>query len=100
MYPIFAFSALSQKRIDLKSMLGVYVVMAVGVGLAFMALVAEILWKKRAAKLKMIKFKRFVIFYDDDDDDNFLFSSSLVHADLFTIQFPKFCDLDLIVKTI
>lgn len=61
--PYFAFSALSQKRIDLKSMLGVYVVMAVGVGLAFMALIAEILWKKRAAKLKMIKFKRFVIFF-------------------------------------
>ena len=60
--PYFSFSALSQKRIDLKSMLGVYVVMAVGVGLAFMALIAEILWKKRAAKLKMIKFKRFVIF--------------------------------------
>lgn len=40
-----------------------YVVMAVGVGLAFMALIAEILWKKRAAKLKMIKFKRFVIFF-------------------------------------
>ena len=61
--PYFAFSALSQKRIDLKSMLGVYVVMAVGVGLAFMALIAEILWKKGAAKLKMIKFKRFVIFF-------------------------------------
>lgn len=60
--PYFAFSALSQKRIDLKSMLGVYVVMAVGVGLAFMALIVEILWKKRATKLKMIKFKRFVIF--------------------------------------
>ena len=89
--PYFAFSALSQKRIDLKSMLGVYVVMAVGVGLAFMALIAEILWKKRAAKLKMIEFKRFVIFYDDDDDDdddNFLFSSSLVHADHFTVEFP------------
>ena len=61
--PYFAFSALSQKRIDLKSMLGVYVVMAVGVGLAFMALIAEILWKKRATKLKMIKFKTFVFFF-------------------------------------
>ncbi|XP_078383344.1 glutamate receptor ionotropic, kainate 2-like [Oculina patagonica] len=39
---------LSRKRIDLMSMLGVYVVMGVGIVVAFLTLIAEILWKRRA----------------------------------------------------
>ena len=42
-----SFSALVRKRIDLKSMLGVYVVMGVGLIVSFLALIAEIVWKKR-----------------------------------------------------
>ena len=53
------FLAFTRKRIDLKSMLGVYVVMSVGIVLAFVALIAEILWKRRA-KQETIKLKRFV----------------------------------------
>ena len=40
----FSFSALSRKSIDVRVMLGVYVVMGVGIIVAFMTLIAEILW--------------------------------------------------------
>ncbi|XP_078377925.1 glutamate receptor ionotropic, kainate 3-like [Oculina patagonica] len=39
---------LSQKRIDLTSMLGVYVVMGAGIVAAFLTLIVEIVWKRRA----------------------------------------------------
>ena len=53
-------AVLSRKRIDLKSMLGVYVVMGVGMLVAFFVLIAEIMWKRRE-KLKLINTKqRFV----------------------------------------
>ena len=62
---IFFFSALSRKRIDLMNMLGVYVVMGVGMVVAFMALVAEILWKRKAGKSwfnRVIKLKRRFVY--------------------------------------
>lgn len=37
---------MTRKRIDLRSMLGVYVVMSVGLILALMALTAEIFWTR------------------------------------------------------
>lgn len=43
---VFFLSALTRKRIDLRSMLGVYVVMSVGLILALMALTAEIFWTR------------------------------------------------------
>jgi len=43
----FVFSALSQKRIGVKSMLGVYLVMIAGMVVAFMTLLAEIYWSNR-----------------------------------------------------
>ena len=43
----FCFSALSQKRIGVKSMLGVYLVMIAGMVVAFMTLLAEIYWSNR-----------------------------------------------------
>ena len=52
----FVFSALSRKRIDLMSMLGVYVVMGVGLVLAFLTLIAEIVWKRK----EKLKSERFV----------------------------------------
>ena len=46
------FAALSRKRIDLRVMLGVYIVMGVGIFVAFMTLIVEILWvNKRFALL-------------------------------------------------
>ena len=45
--------ALSQKRIDLKSMLGVYVVMGTGLLVAFLTLIGEIFWNRRE-KLKTL----------------------------------------------
>ena len=47
----FSFSALSRKRIDVRVMLGVYVVMGVGIILAFMTLIAEILWFNKRFEL-------------------------------------------------
>ena len=41
------FTVLSQKRIDLMSMLGVYVVMAAGIFVAFLTLIVEIVWNRR-----------------------------------------------------
>ena len=53
--------ALSQKRIDLKSMLGVYVVMGAGLLVAFFTLIGEIFWNRRK-KLKILnKTKRLVL---------------------------------------
>ena len=46
----FLLAALSQKRIDLPSMLGVYVVMGCGITAAFITLIAEIFWKKMMKK--------------------------------------------------
>ena len=46
----FFLAALSQKRIDLPSMLGVYVVMGCGITAAFITLIAEIFWKKMMKK--------------------------------------------------
>ncbi|XP_078382294.1 glutamate receptor ionotropic, kainate 2-like [Oculina patagonica] len=46
---------LSQTRIDLMSMLGVYVVLGVGIVVAFLTLIAEILWKRRAKQKSMDK---------------------------------------------
>lgn len=40
------FSALTRKRIDLMSMLGVYVVLGVGMVVALLVLFAEIYWKR------------------------------------------------------
>ena len=37
-------------------MLGVYVVLGVGMVLAFLALIAEVLWKRRKAKQGLIRF--------------------------------------------
>lgn len=50
---------LSRNRIGLMSMLGVYVVLGVGICVAFLVLIAEILWKRREKKL-LTKI-RFVI---------------------------------------
>lgn len=44
---LYSFSALVRKRIDLKSMLGVYVVMSVGLIVSFLGLMTEIVWKRR-----------------------------------------------------
>ena len=53
--------ALSRKRIDLKSMLGVYVVMGTGLLLAFFTLIGEIFWNRRE-KLKTLNItKRLVL---------------------------------------
>ncbi|XP_078384348.1 glutamate receptor 4-like isoform X2 [Oculina patagonica] len=49
-------SMLSQKRIDLMSMLGVYAVMGTGIIVASLTLIVEILWKRRA-KQKTINKK-------------------------------------------
>lgn len=57
---------LSNKRIDLKSLLGVYVVLGAGLLLAFLTLIAEILWQKRRKQKvienseKVFNVKRFV----------------------------------------
>ena len=52
--------ALSRKRIDLSSMLGVYVVMGVGMLVAFMTLIGEIFWNRREKKKLNNKTQRFV----------------------------------------
>ncbi|XP_078383275.1 glutamate receptor ionotropic, kainate 2-like isoform X2 [Oculina patagonica] len=46
-------TTLSRKRIGLMSMLGVYVVLGVGIVIAFLTLIGEILWKRRE-KLKLL----------------------------------------------
>ena len=59
----FFLAALSQKRIDLPSMLGVYVVMGCGITAAFITLIAEIFWKKMMKKreTKPSCFKRYKV---------------------------------------
>ena len=59
----FFLAALSQKRIDLPSMLGVYVVMGCGITAAFITLIAEIFWKKMMKKResKPSCFKRYKV---------------------------------------
>ena len=51
--------ALSRKRIDLKSMLGVYVVMGTGLLVAFLILIGEIFWNQREKLKTLNKTKRF-----------------------------------------
>ena len=50
----FYWLELSSKRIDLKSLLGVYVVLGAGLLLAFLTLIAEVLFKRKR-KQKVIK---------------------------------------------
>ena len=52
--------ALSQKKIDLKSMLGVYVVMGTGLLVAFFTLIGELFWNRRENLKTLNKTKRFV----------------------------------------
>ncbi|KAL9962088.1 hypothetical protein ACROYT_G031158 [Oculina patagonica] len=59
-------SVLSQKRIDLMSMLGVYAVMGTGIIVASLTLIVEILWKRRA-KQKTINKKERVCTNEDHD---------------------------------
>ena len=56
---LFFKKVLSRNRIGLMSMLGVYVVLGVGICVAFLVLIAEILWNRREKKL-LTKI-RFVI---------------------------------------
>lgn len=42
------------------SMLGVYIVLAVGMIIAFMTLVAELYWKRKAKQALVDKLHRFV----------------------------------------
>ena len=60
----FFISALSRKPISVMSMLGVYLVLGVGMVVAFLVLIAEILWKRKMTKdgLTRVKFlkRRFV----------------------------------------
>ena len=51
-------SVLSQKQIDVKSMLGVYIVLIVGIVLAFITLIAEIQWEKGLKEKVLNKFRR------------------------------------------
>ena len=58
---LFIYSlALSRKRIGLMSMLGVYVVLGVGIVVAFLTLIAEILWKRKDKLKSFTMTKRFV----------------------------------------
>lgn len=45
------FSVLHQNRIDLMSMLGVYVVLGVGIIVALLALIGEFMWKRKERKI-------------------------------------------------
>ena len=57
----FLLLALSQKRIDLKSMLGVYVVMGTGLLVAFFTLIGELFWNRRENLKTLNKTKRLVL---------------------------------------
>lgn len=48
-------TALSRKRIGLLSMLGVYVVLGVGIVVAFLTLLVEIFWSKRSKQIVLSK---------------------------------------------
>ena len=45
------FSVLHQNRIDLMSMLGVYIVLGVGIIVALLALIGEFMWKRKERKI-------------------------------------------------
>ena len=53
--------ALSRKKIDLKSMLGVYVVMGTGLLVAFFTLIGELFWNRRENLKTLNKTKRLVL---------------------------------------
>lgn len=59
---LFFISALSRKRISVMTMLGVYLVLGVGMVVAFLVLIAEILWKLKMTSTTRVKFlnRRFV----------------------------------------
>ncbi|RMX49451.1 hypothetical protein pdam_00013352 [Pocillopora damicornis] len=48
-------TALSRKRIGLLSMLGVYVVLGVGIVIAFLTLFVEIFWSRKVKKINLLK---------------------------------------------
>ena len=51
-------SVLAQKQIDLKSMLGVYIVLIGGIVLAFITLIAEIYWERRIRRRVLDTLRR------------------------------------------
>ena len=53
--------ALSRKKIDLKSMMGVYVVMGTGLLVAFFTLIGELFWNRRENLKTLNKTKRLVL---------------------------------------
>jgi len=55
---------LSRKRIDLRVMLGVYVVMGVGIFVAFMTLIVEILWVNKRQKNTTVQVQPRIELYD------------------------------------
>jgi len=57
-------TTLSRKRIDLRVMLGVYVVMGVGIFVAFMTLIVEILWVNKRQKNTTVQVQPRIELYD------------------------------------
>ena len=56
---LFSFiSVLAQKQIDLKSMLGVYIVLLGGIVFAFITLIAEMYWERRIRRRVLNTFRR------------------------------------------
>ena len=51
-------SALSGKRIGLMSMAGVYIVLVVGMVVAFLTLIAEIYWKRKGRETLMTTIRK------------------------------------------
>lgn len=76
---MFFVSALSRKRIGILSMLGVYIVLFVGMFIAFVALIAEIFWKRRARQILFDKVRkqRFVTVLSQYDILRYAESASL-----------------------
>ena len=62
---LFCLLELSNKRIDLKSLVGVFIVLGAGLLLAFLTLIAEVLYKRKR-KQKVIENwkKKFLILTD------------------------------------
>ena len=56
----FSFIALSRKRIGIMSMLGVYIVLCVGMVIAFLTMAVEIYWKRKAKQALISNIQRFV----------------------------------------
>ena len=52
------FSVLEQKQIDLRSMLGVYIVLIGGMVLAFITLMAEMYWERRLRRRLLSAFRK------------------------------------------